>query len=140
MKVEFNMNSFSSGVNRDGFAGETLGTEFEKGFIKSKMPLIFGAIALFTSVINLPFGMFINLSTEFLQRVHSNGVPHWLSVMLVFSALIIALSIASAVICTVLFAKSKKATTDIAGLIMSILSFVTSAICITLNILGITLW
>ena len=119
MKIEFNTNALSANINGDECVSDSVGKELTGGLFKSNLPFFLGIIALVSSVINLPFGIFM---------------------LFVASATIIAVSAACAVASIVLFAKAKKTSLDTLGLVLSILSFVISAICLVLNILGITVW
>lgn len=140
MKIEFNTNALSANINGDECVSDSVGKELTGGLFKSNLPFFLGIIALVSSVINLPFGIFMNVGAELLRQVYEAGVPHWIFILFVASATIIAVSAACAVASIVLFAKAKKTSLDTLGLVLSILSFVISAICLVLNILGITVW
>lgn len=143
MKVEFNENGFSAEMDYEQpeqNASLDIDAVAEKLIIKNNGALIFGIVALAIAIGNLPFGLFMNLSTKILAQHLGNGLPHWVSVLFALSAVTLALSLTSGVLSVVCFAKSKKRMTDTTGLVLAIISFAMVCFCFVMNVLGIVAW
>ncbi len=139
MRVDFNASGFSAEMDSPA-ASATLSLEKGGAALKAQRTLILGIIAFIISLGNLPFGLFMNMSTEILSHFVGVGLPHWVFVLFAFSAIMLAISILCGVFSIISFAKSKRQMTDAIGMAMSIISFVISCTCILLNIVGLTAW
>lgn len=139
MRVEFNGNNFSAEMNSSSVA-PTVDIEGGKKLFKNNRTLIFGIIALAITLGNLPFGLFMNLSTEILSSFVGVGLPHWVFVLFAFSAVMLAISLICGIFSIISFAKSEKSMLDSLGLAFTVISFVMFCLCISLNIVGLTAW
>ena len=102
--------------------------------------LLLGIIAIVFSIIELPLGLFINLSYDALNSALGITATHWVVVLFAISVIVAVLSIACGIISIVCYAKSAKQTVDIVGMVLSIISFVISTSCLVLNIVGFVIW
>ena len=140
MKVEFNGGDFNSNMN---FTSAEIHTEaFERGrrIISENAGLILGILSFILALSNLPFGLFMNFSTEILSKFTEQGLGHWISVLFVVTVIVALLSVLCGVFSVVLFAKSDKKSSHCAGLVVAIISFVLCAVCLGLNIAGMVAW
>ena len=138
MKIEINGNTFASTDACDcppkhlDAAATT--------FLKKNLCLVFGIIALFISVMLLPMGFLMNVSIDVLNALLAENLFHYITVYVSLLSIVGVISIICAVISIVFFAKSKKATSDIVGLLLAILSFVLCAVALVLLILSLLVW
>ena len=139
MKIDFKDNTFSASMNEEAPIIEISHVP-SLHFLKNNKPLFFGVLAFLISLINIPFGIFMNLSTEFLIKIFEVNASHWISVLFVFSACIITASLTFSILALVCYPKSKKAAYDKIGIAISILTFAICAIGITFSILGLCTW
>lgn len=139
MKIEFNEHVFKSNTNS---ADAENRNELEKGkkAVAENAGLILGMVSLALALFNLPFGLFMNFSTEILSKLAEHGLQHWIFALFIVTAVVILQSIICGVISIVLFVKSKKRISDCVGFIVSIASFVICMVCLALNIVGIVAW
>lgn len=142
MRVEFNGKSFTADMDSNSSAKKSVEVEIDttKLLFKGSNTLICGIISLAISLCNLPFGLFMNISTEILSQYLGTGLPHWVFVLFALSSTTLALSGISGVFAIVNFAKSQKHMVDWAGFSLSILSFILICLCFTLNIVGLFAW
>lgn len=140
MKIEFNSGEFNANMNCDLNGINNIDLDSGKKVLQENSSLIFSVLSLLLALANLPFGLFMNLSTELLNNWTERGLEHWISVLLVATTVLTALSVICGVIAVVLFAKSEKRTTHYVGLSLAITSFVLCAVCLTLNIAGMIVW
>ena len=140
MKIEFNGGEFNS--NMDSAYVEMQTPDFEKGkqIFRENGSLILGIISFILALINLPFGLFMNYSTEILSKLTDSGLQHWITVLFVTAVIVISLSVICGVFAVVLFAKSDKKITHVAGLSIAIISFVLCFTCLGINIAGMAAW
>ena len=140
MKVEFNGGDFNSNMN---FGSAEIHTEvFERGrrVVSENASLLIGILSFLFALLNLPFGLFMNFSTEILSQITERGLGHWISVLFVITVILALLSVVCGVFAVILFAKSDKKIPHYAGLIIAIISFVLCAVCLGLNIAGMVAW
>ena len=140
MEMNFNGNEFSASINSSSEKRHSIDFENGKKIINENGSIVFSVIALVLSLINLPFGLFMNLSTVFLRTLTDGSINHWISVLLVTTSIVITLSILCGVVSIVLFSKAKKTTSSCIGLALAIISFVLCAVCLGLNIAGLAVW
>lgn len=136
MRVEFNGNGFSADMNE----GNGKITDSQSGFksiIANNWSLVLGIFSLILSVINLPFGLFINLNKQIFKNVNGVNLSYWMAILLVFSMVFVIVSILSGVFSILCYSKSSKKTTDVAGILLSIVSFLVCATVITLDVVGL---
>ena len=140
MKIELNEHEFKSNINSSSI--EKHNEHFEKGkrAVAENAGLILGMVSLALALFNLPFGLFMNFSTEILSKLTEHGLQHWIFALFIVTAVVILHSIICGVISVVLFVKSKKRISDCVGFIVSIVSFVLCMVCLALNIVGIVAW
>ncbi len=136
MRVEFNGRGFRADMNdgNENFAGNQ--NDFKK-IIANNWSLILGVLSLILSVVNLPFGLFINLNKHIFKNVNGVNLSYWMAILLVFSVLFVIVSILSGVFSILCYSKSSKKTADIAGILLSIVSFLVSVTVITLDVVGL---
>ena len=139
MKMEFNTNGFSATMRDNNEEHSSQSNSFPN-LIKDKKSFLLGLAAIVISVFNLPFGLFMNFSTRLLEVILETGLMHWIIVLCVFSVLMIAVAILCGVLSIVSYTKSEKTSVDMLGLVLSIFSFAVGAVCLVLNIIGITVW
>ena len=137
-----NFNGYEFNSNIDSISAKRHSVDFEKGkkLISENGSLIFGVISIVLATINLPFGLFMNLSTEFLSKLAGAGINHWISALFVITSIVIILSILCGVFSIVLFSKTKRTSLNCVGLALAIISFVVCAVCLGLNIAGVVAW
>lgn len=142
MRVEFNGKRFSADMDSNSSAKKSVEVEIDtaKVLFKGSNTLICGIISLAISLCNLPFGLFMNISTEILSQYLDTGLPHWVFVLFALSSTTLALSGISGIFAIVNFAKSEKHMSDWAGFSLSILSFILICLCFILNIVGLFAW
>lgn len=136
MRVEFNGSGFSADMN-DGNENFTCCQSDFKNIITHNWPLVLGIFSLILSVINLPFGLFINLNKQIFKNANEVNLSYWMAILLVFSVVFVIVSILSGVFSILCYSKSCKKTTDVAGVLLSIVSFLVCATVITLDVVGL---
>ena len=136
MRVEFNGNGFRADMNdgNEKFAGYQ--SDF-KNIITNNWSLVLGIFSLILSVINLPFGLFMNLNKQIFKNANEINFSYWMAILLVFSIVFVVVSILSGVFSILCYSKSCKKTTDVAGVLLSIVSFLVCATVITLDVVGL---
>ena len=140
MKIEFNQIEFSSIMNSDSDESSVFAFEGARKIFSENSSLILAVLSFIIALANLPFGLFMNFSTEALSKITEYGLEHWISALLVATAVMFSLSVICGVFSVVLFAKSDKKTSHFAGLVIAIVSFSLSAVCLGLNIAGLIAW
>ena len=142
MRVEFNGKSFTADMDSNSSAKKSVEVEIDtpKLLFSGSNTLICGIISLAISLCNLPFGLFMNISTEILSQYLGTGLPHWVFVLFALSSTMLTISGISGVFAIVNFAKSQKRIVDWAGFSLSVISFVLICLCFTLNIVGLVAW
>lgn len=140
MKIEFSGSEFNSNIKSNSAEFNTVNFETGRKLFRENGSLILGILSFILALSNLPFGLFMNFSTEILSKITEHGLEHWISVLFVTTAIAILFSILCGVFSIVLFAKSDKKASHCAGLIIAISSFVLCAICLGLNIAGMVAW
>ena len=140
MKIEFNESEFNSSINSG--SAEIHSADFERGkrLLSENGSFILGIFALALALSNIPFGLFMNLSTEILGKLTEHGLEHWIFVLFTVMSLVLLFSVLLGVFSIVLFARSDKKPLHCAGLVLAIISFVLCALCLALNIVGLTAW
>lgn len=136
MRVEFNSNGFRADMNDSPEYKEDNRYEVSL-FVKSNKTLIFGLLSLFLSLVNLPFGLFINLSRRISGNLDGISASCWITILVVMAAIFSVFSVSSAIASIVIFSKSEKNSFNIAGFISSILSFAICIIALVLIVIGI---
>ena len=137
MKVEFNNGFISATMSDSDISSPTQSEKCISAFVRVNKAIILGAIALFIALVSLPFGLFINFSTELVCQIYASGVGYWLTVMLIFSLVTVSISISCAVFAIIIFARKEKTTYDTLGFFFSVISLAVSVSSIILNIVGI---
>ena len=140
MEMNFNGKEFNSTINSNSTNNNSLDFENGKKVLIKNIPFVLGIISFALSFINLPFGLFMNFSTSFLNNLIGKGITHWIFALFVITGVIITLSILCGVFAIILFAKTNKTTLNYIGFTISIISFVMCALCLGLNIAGIAAW
>ena len=136
MRVEFHGNGFMADMNDcSEYKGNN---KYElSSFINRNKTLIFGLISLFLSLINLPFGLFINLSRRVLEGFDGVSAAWWITVLAVMTAIFSIFSVAAGIASVLAYSKSEKSSSNVAGLISSIISFAVCIIALVLTVIGI---
>lgn len=137
MKVEFDGTNFTASMNSDGFSHKSCIDKRMTMFWEKRKPLILGIIALFFSLVNLPYGLFATTAYDLMQDLLGASIGYWITVMFVFASVMLAISVTLAILSIVAFAKKSKDYTDIIGLTLSVLSFAVSVTCLVLNIVAL---
>ena len=140
MKMNFNGNEFNASINSSSAENHSFNFEKGKKLLSENSPLILAILSSVLAIINLPFGLFMNISTKVLSDLIGSSLPHWIFALFVVTSVIIALSILCGVFAIILFTKTKKVTLNYAGLVLAILSFILCAVCLGLSIAGIVAW
>ena len=152
MKVEFNGNGFSTNMggnnstsnNGHAQSEQVVREILEKKPIKNFLPLVLGIIALVIALVLIPFGLIATTATTsgtstFLFELFDLSQASFVMAY-IFMILIVALiSCTLGIIACVVYAKSDKKGVAMAGLAVSILSFVVVAMGMTYNIIAIVL-
>ena len=136
MKVEFNGNGFSASIGGDD---KDLAREEGNGlldYFKREKALALGLIALFTALLSLPFGIYIELSLNLVNSVSQSSINSWTTVLLVLSISIAVASIALAVTTTFLFIKQKTKNGKY-GVAASCVAFGVAVFCLILNLINL---
>ena len=136
MRVEFNGTGFHAEMNQSEDARNSNSVS-PALFFQNEKPLFFGLIALVVAMINLPFGIFMNLSTEAITKIFESSASQWIAVLCVISCVIICASITLGILSICYFSKSKKNSNDVVGLAVAIFSFAICVIGVVLNIAGV---
>ena len=140
--MEMNFNGYEFNSNIDSHSAKRHSVDFENGkkILSENGSFILSVISVVLAVINLPFGLFMNLSTEILSKFINNGINHWIFALFVVTGIVITISVLCGVFSIVLFAKTKRTTLSCVGLALAIISFIVCAVCLTLSIVGIAAW
>lgn len=140
MKIEFNGGEFNSNANFD--SEKMYNASFEKGksIIRANGSLLLAILSFVLALLNLPFGLFMNFSTELLRKITEEGINNWIAALFVITVIVALLSLVCGVFAVALFAKSNKSLSHCAGLVISIISFVLCAVCLVLNVVGMVAW
>lgn len=140
MKIEFNGNGFNASMNSNDSKTYSVSLEKERRILRENGSLIAAIFSFILAISNLPFGLFINFSTEILSKITERGLEHWIFVLFVVTVIVVLLSVLCGIFSIVLFVKSDKSTSHCVGLAISIVSFVLCALCLGLNIVGVVTW
>ena len=140
MKIEFEGSEFNTSINSSNQNASSTDLERGKKVLVENGSLILAAVSFILSIANLPFGLFMNFSTEILSKITDRGLEHWIFALFIVTAIVILLSVLCGVFSVVLFAKSNKKLSHCAGLVIAIISFVLCAVCLGLNIVGMVAW
>ncbi len=140
MKIEFDGSEFDSGMKCGHKELHSEGVEAGKRILGEYGGLVLGIISFVLAVSNLLFGLFMNFSTEILSKISGGGMEHWISVLIVSMAILIAFSVICGVFSIILFAKSDKRLLHVAGFVFAIISFTLCFVSIGLNIAGVIAW
>lgn len=140
--MEMNFNGYEFNSNIDSHSAKRHSVDFENGkkILSENSSFVLGVISIVLAIMNLPFGLFMNFSTEILSKLINNGLNHWIFVLFVVTGIITTLSVLCGVFSVVSFSKTKKKTLNCVGLALAIISFVVCAVCLALSILGIAAW
>lgn len=140
MKIEFNSVGINSNSNSplDDLGGFNFALSSK--ILRENGSLILAIISALLAFLNLPFGLFMNLSTEILNRLTEHGSHHWLVVLFVVSFVIALLSVLLGIFSIVMFVRSEKNTVQYIALSLSISAFVISSVCIALDIYSLLSW
>ena len=138
MRVEFDRNGFYADMDERKVNFDRKESGF-KNIITENWPLTLGGLSLILSVVNLPFGLFMNLNKHVFNNVNGVNLSYWMAVLLVFSAVFVIVSISSGVFSIICYTKSRKKTTDVAGVLLSLISFLVCIAVIVLDILGLVI-
>lgn len=140
MRIEINGSEFNSSINSDNTEVHTIDFQGGRNFLNENSCFFVSIISFVLAILNLPFGLFMNFSTEFLSRFTEHGLEHWIFALFIAVAIVILLSVLCGTFSIVLFAKSNKKLLHCAGLVIAIISFVLCAVCLGLNIAGMVAW
>ena len=140
MRVEFNNNGFSANMNSSYDHEQHHGEKISELPFRGFGVLLLGIIAIAFSVIELPLGLFINISYDALSSALGITAMHWAVVLFAISVIIAVMSVACGIIAIVCYSKSAKQTVDVVGMVLSIIAFIISTFCLILNIVGFILW
>ena len=140
MKMEFNTNNFSANMTGEKEKNTIDSTGYIKSVINDNKPLFFAIIAFAVALANLPFGLIINLSSEFFGKILDENAVHLTVILVSVSAIISIISVLVGAFALVTYFSSKKSTKDKAGLFVSIFSFIINVLCLLLVILGLVAW
>ncbi len=139
MKAEFNGENFSANINSEFFLDKHQKNTLLETLWDTHRTIFLGIIAIFISLINLSYALFINIGIDFLREFYESKVGFWTTILFVFSIVMIVISLTCAVLSIISFAKREKSSFEVVGLIFSILSFAISTVCIILNILSLVI-
>ena len=136
MKIEFNGNGFCAEANLATDKHNTSPVASGMSFMKHSC-LLFSFAAFIFALTLLPFGLFVNVSTDLLRKLTEFPISHYITVLCIVSFIIAAISMICGVLSAILFFKSQKRTSDITGMIMSVFSFVLCICNIVFGIVGL---
>lgn len=108
--------------------------------LRENKTLMIGMIAFICAIVNLLFGLFLNLSTDLLAYFAEHTATHWMVVLLMFSVVLFSFAVLSGIFSIIFYTKSKKTTLDAVGFTLSILSFVVGCSGLILNIVALIIW
>jgi len=133
MKVNFKENAFYADMNNSSEYQKDSSKEFSS-FVKNNKSLVCGIFAILLSVINLLFGVIININTYIFVNSNNIGVTHWITVLLVLSVILTLISIVFGVFSVISYTKSNQNSSAVIGLIISIIAFVVCILGLTFNV------
>ena len=94
--------------------------------------LLFGVIALFMAIIEIPLGIFVHTGAEFISVVWEKSFAYVMTVLTVLVSIPMAVSLIFAVFALIMYKASKRSMNDQIGLAAAILSTVIGAVSIAL--------
>ena len=97
MKIEWNENGFSASMNNE--QSSMLQKEAPTGvtILRENKTLMVGMIAFICAIVNLLFGLFLNLSTDLLAYFAEHTATHWMVVLLMFSVVLFSFAVLSGI-------------------------------------------
>ena len=134
MNFDFKSEEFnSSGNSQPGISisGSYIG---ESVSLSKNLPFVLSIISLLFSLVILPLGFFINLSTKIISDHLSSGATYWALILLTISLVITAISLICGIFSIIAFKKTTKTNLNCIGLALAILSFLICAISIGINV------
>ena len=140
MKIEFNKNGNGFFAEMDSDLKKNGDFEGIKRIIAYSKSLFFAVIAFMLSIMNLPFGLIVNLSSKAAAQIFDSSAPHLFAVLISLSGLICIISVLIGSFALSFYFSSKRLAQDKAGLAVSILSFAVNVLCVTLIIVGFLVW
>ena len=94
--------------------------------------LLFGVIALFMAIIEIPLGIFVHTGAEFISVVWEKSFAYVMTVLTVLISIPMVVSLFLAIFSLIIYRSSKRSTYDHVGLAAAILSMVICAVGIAL--------
>ncbi len=140
MKIEWNENGFSAKIENEVTPTPQSQMKTAWSYLQENGAAILGSIAFISALVNLIFGLFLNFSTDILTSLGGDSATHWMVVLLVFSIILLSLSVLSGIFSIICYVKSRKKVFDHIGLILAIISFVVGFAGLILNIIGLIVW
>lgn len=140
MKIEWNENGFSAKIENETPHTSQSQMKTAWSFLQENGAVILGSIAFISALANLIFGLFLNFSTDIISSFGEHSATHWMVVLLIFSIILLSLSILSGIFSIICYVKSRKKVFDHIGLILAIISFVVGFAGLILNIIGLIVW
>lgn len=140
MKIEWNENGFSAKIENEATPAPQSQMKTAWTFLQENGAAILGSIAFISALVNLVFGLFLNFSTDIISSFGEHSATHWMVVLLIFSIILLLLSVLSGIFSIICYVKSRKKVFDHIGLILAIVSFVVGFAGLILNIIGLIVW
>ena len=139
MRIDFESNGFSANMDEPDHRSSPV-SRWNGNLLNRCTSLIFGILAMVFAFIQIPFGFFINVSTDLLREALGNNLYHYLFMLSMFVLIALLLSVTCAVISIITYKKSAKHNVDTVGLVFSIMSLTLCVIGLVFNIAGMFLW
>ena len=138
MKVEFNKNGMRAEINSSSISTQN-DAEFSPSFkmFGEQVPLILGIAAMLTATANLLFGLLIKVAMNTANSLMGEEPWHLITVFIIFSSILAAISVICGVISVVNYTKSSHKTSDGIGFTLSITSFVICIVGLIINVLSL---
>lgn len=140
MKFEANEINFSANMN---LPPENDNRDVFKGFgayAKENKTMFLAVIACVIAFANLGFGLFVNLGRKILVNIFANTITyHFITVMLVLSIVLGAVSVVLGIFAINNYFKSQKQTMDKVAVFLASLAFAVAAVSLTLDIVGLVI-
>ena len=140
MNVEFNGRGFSAEMFDAPKTEAKIDVVIPSFSLRDNGAFVLGVLASIVALANLPFGLFANVSADFMSQILTSSIGHFVSVLFSVSVIMLAGSVLLGVFSIISYVRSRKCTLDNIGFASAILSFAISITGLVLNIIALVTW
>ena len=137
MKAEFNKNGMYAEINVTSEPSEAEIALSSFKFLGEQVTLLLGILAMFTASANLLFGLIAKIMINTAGGVAGNIPWHIVTVMVVISCVLAAISVVCGVVSIIKYTNSARKTGETIGFALSVISFVVCFAGLVINILSL---